>query len=340
MGYTRRLSALKIALNKCDLIRAGCVGMMKAARDEQIATLTKLGKTDLAKALSTAPYNAVMGCVIADSHLAGKYSDEQAIKLQMYSLVADGECPPFVFQDKELVKNILESRLGKIPMECLKLPYNTFMIEMPELVEFPDGSKDLWDIAVVMNIEGSARPKDNSVEAIVESMNQTGGRKMACTFLNSQTGIMNWFHFPIEEVAIIDDGTLFDANGEVVKDQPDFKAKTVSDAMLMLAKIVFFITSPSCTTEVEKRPKPSASMAYKDRHYHLRVHHIKMNKEAVKRYEYEESGGSGRVVTVRHRVIGHFKHFTKGPLSGKVLWCPPHWRGPEVGTVIDQVHVI
>jgi hypothetical protein len=321
---------LKIVLNKCDILRSGCIGLMNAVRDEQLALLAKQGNTDTAKALRGAPYNAVVGCVVGEAHLAGKYTDELAIKMQTYSLVADGECPPLVFEDKTLVKNILESRLGKIPMECLKLPYKTFMIEVPEPVEFPDGSKDKWDVAVVMDCEGGAKPKDNSIEAIIESTKQPGGRKMACTFIDTTTGVMNWFHFPFEDVAVIDDGTLFGPDGVPVEDLEDFKGKTVSDAMLMLAKIIFFITSPSCEIITERRPKPSASMPYKDRHYNLRIHRVRMREDAVKRYELD-SEATGRTVTMRHRVIGHFKHFTKGKLSGRVLWCPPHWRGPEIG---------
>jgi hypothetical protein len=330
----------KIELNKCDVLREASVKMMRALRDAQVKIAREHGSDEMADKIKDAPYQTSAGIAISEAYLDNKYTDEFAMKLQTFSLVADGECPPMVFEEKELVKNILESRLGKIPMDCLKLPYKTFMIELPETVEFPDGSGDRWDVAVIMDIEGGVKPKDNSVEAIIESAQAHGHRKMACVFLDTFKGSMNWLHFPFHEVAILDDGALFDADGMPVEDLPNFKSEIVSKAMLMIAKIIFFITSPSCEIETIRRPGPNPSIPFDKRHYHPRVHKIRMNKETVKRYIYEETGGSGRIVTVRHRVIGHFKHFTVGRLAGRVIWCPPHWRGPEIGEVVEQVHVL
>lgn len=40
-----------------------------------------------------------------------------------------------------------------------------------------------------------------------------------------------------------------------------------------------------------------------------------------------EPGASGIHHGFRYDVRGHFMHFTKGRMAGRVIWCPPHQRG-------------
>ena len=41
----------------------------------------------------------------------------------------------------------------------------------------------------------------------------------------------------------------------------------------------------------------------------------------------EESQGDGSSHGYQYDVRGHFKHFRKGKMKGRTLWCPPHRRG-------------
>jgi hypothetical protein len=45
------------------------------------------------------------------------------------------------------------------------------------------------------------------------------------------------------------------------------------------------------------------------------------------RIRYEANVGAGVKHGFRYDVRGHFMHFTKGRMAGRVIWCPPHQRG-------------
>ena len=323
------MDILKIA-NKSDAFRCGCVNLMRLTRQKHL-DLAKQDNVEkrLIDSIRDCTHFQIGQLEVTAASVAEQYTDELGIKMQTFGLVADGDTLPFVFKDKELVKNILDSRIGKIPMECLKLPFQTFIIELPEPVSFPDGTADKWDVCVIMNTESVGKAPENTPEAIMEHVkNGEPVERFIVAFSNSTNGLFMWFHFPMREVKVLDDGCLIGPDGEVLEDSKNFSCNTVSKAMLMIAKLVFFITSPNCKTVIEKRPKPSAAVPFNQRHYFQTVRYVSFDESMAREYE---GDGSGRTVGVRHQVRGHFKHFTKGRLEGRVLWCPPHWRGPEIG---------
>jgi len=323
------MDILKLA-NKSDAFRCNCVKIMRLIRQKHLALAIKDGvEKRLLDSIRECSYFQVGQLEVASAAVVERYTDELGVKMQTFGLVGDGETLPFVFKDKELVKNILDSRIGKIPMECLKLPFQTFIIELPEPVLFPDGTNDQWDICVIMNTESVGKAPINTPEGIAEHLkNGEPIDRFIVALSNSTNGLFMWFHFPMREVKVLDDGCLIGPTGEVLEDSTGFSCNTVSKAMLMLAKLVFFLTSPNCKTVTEKRPKPSAAVPFDQRHYLPIVRYVSLDESMAREYE---SGPTGRTVGVRHQVRGHFKHFTKGRLEGRVLWCPPHWRGPEVG---------
>ena len=322
----------QIEFTKSDRLRCGCTAILNQARKQQLelARKNEMPKDEMNTIANASLFQIGQLCVTF-AYLENTYTDELGVKMQMTGLVSDNHCPPFIFTDKELVNNILESRIGKIPMDALKLPFDTFVIELPELVEYPDGSGDQWDMCVVMNVEAVGAAKDKTPEAVMDNLeNGKVVKRFICAFSNSKNDLFMWFHFPLHEVAALDDGCLIGPDGEIVEDRKDFLCSTVAKAMLMISKLVFFLTSPSCKTEVEKRDKPSAKVPFVERNYFRSIYRVSLNEEAVREYEGESE--SGRTINVRHRVIGHFKHFTKGRMANRVIWCPPHWRGPEVGS--------
>jgi hypothetical protein len=146
----------------------------------------------------------------------------------------------------------------------------------------------------------------------------------------------NWFYFMPKKDYVFKEG---DVEGMDDRNFGGFRKNVISASVLQVLRLVFFLVSPSCVTETVVRQKPAkkAPAVVRSRYKQARV--VSVSKDRTN-YEYEEHDPSGRHVTVRFRVVGHFKHFTKGRLAGRVLWCPPHWRGPDVGVQVEKKYVV
>jgi hypothetical protein len=263
----------------------------------------------------------------------GKLPDDSPILMTTAASIVEGVTVPFIFEDKELVKDILDSDIRSVPFNAVRLPFPEIIIEIPELTEFPDGSGDTWDVACFRSVEyGISKYELNDPRSLLEEKTFDNELTWIVVCYNSQTMKSNWaFIHPKDDYVFSEE----DIHGMCPKD--DFDKKTVSKSLLQILKLVFFITSPSSIVERVVREKPSKKSPEVVRSGFRVANIVKMTKTRV---VYDESEPCGRKMTVRFRVVGHFKHFTKGKLAGRIIWCSPHWRGPDVGVQVEKKYVV
>jgi len=100
-----------------------------------------------------------------------------------------------------------------------------------------------------------------------------------------------------------------------------------------------FLTSPSTAINTVNRSQKELKATAKTKQAYRTINIVEFDKTRVD-YQYDDNTPAGRKLSVRHAVIGHFKHYTKGALAGRVLWCPPHMRGPDVGDQVQRQYVV
>ncbi len=93
-----------------------------------------------------------------------------------------------------------------------------------------------------------------------------------------------------------------------------------------LIHILNFLTSPAVVlSKCEPSVKLQKARASKGKEALPGWYEISYKKQAARREA--ESTGNGVKHGFRYDVRGHFMHFTKGRMAGRVIWCPPHQRG-------------
>lgn len=250
------------------------------------------------------------------------------VQANFMTSVNDNFCSAYHIEDKKLLDSILNSKFSKVPIELIKNPHDITVIGLPCRMTFPDGSNDKFD--VIVSINTNARIIDEGYDS---------KKVWAVLFYDSSfsTKKVNWITF------VTDNFSYVDGNKFIYKDiynnrewnGDEFLAAKV---FLMVSKILSFLITPSCCIEkVYKKAKKKSSEDVKKSFRN--VHLIKFNKE-YKKYIYYDNTPSGRKLNVRVRVVGHFKSFKKGKLSGRIIWCPPHWRGPELSQQIVNDYIV
>jgi len=275
----------------------------------------------------------------------GRLEDSYSITMPTAAALSAGSMSPFIFQDKELVEDILESKTSGIPFSAVKFPFDEFLIELPEPVVFPDGSGDKWDVACFRYVDMVRSPYELNDQ---QSLNaEFGGQELesekcimlVCYNMSDKSGDSvrtNWLYFtPRPEFVFTDD----DIVGMDNKSCGSFPKEVVGSVILQILRFVFFLVSPSCVVNTVSRSKPSVKAPDVVRYRFQQTRIVSVSKERTN-YEYDEDDDSGRKVSVRFRVVGHFKHFTKGRLSGRIIWCPPHWKGPDIGVQVEKKYVV
>jgi hypothetical protein len=268
----------------------------------------------------------------------GKLKDEDAVNLMAAASIVE-EAHPFIFEDKQLTKDILGAEIRRIPPEALKFPMKRMLIELPESIDFPDGSGDKWDIAYIYADLADVYPTDrpmNSPAEVAKYMFKKDGVKQEETWLivctDSTKDFKNtYFWVYPDRLSVIEEGMRISGHG---------KEELVGPALLQIARLVFFINSPSAIVNTVRRGKPPYKAPDVVRRRFPSTRMVSISKERTN-YEYDEDYApeSGRY-SVRFAVRGHFKYYTKGVLRGRVLYCPPFWKGPDVGEQVDRKYVI
>ena len=244
---------------------------------------------------------------------AGSLSNLQT----MYDTIVCNKIPAFVFT-KEIYDPVKESRMGKIPVDLLEMPYEQLLISIPYKELYFDGSDMLWDVVQV-----------SKCETYIIEKNKTEWFWNLSFFNSSDLSSFKWIQFPVNEFESVTDNHF----------NPPWTRKGIEDvhaskAFRAVIKLILFLNSMSCEKTLVKRPvNPKAPKVIREgfNKYHI----IKLKPNTIK-YEDSDTNEPSYHLNVRFSVRGHFKYFTKGVMAGRVLWCPPHWKGPETGTQIQK----
>jgi hypothetical protein len=240
--------------------------------------------------------------------------------------LADG-CPPFLFRDQALVDAILESRLEEVPIHELRLPYNSLCIQMPTDMPVPDGSGDKYRVLVVERANTYLIDKDPN--------KPVAGHMFYFSYVGTTMAVKEPRPYATHcNLPLKQGGELWVSTGSVGM------MASLSDLVLPAVKLLLFLTSPSTVVEKLTRDHKALKKSSSTKAAFTELRVVKFDKTRVEYQRDEEAGASGRSINVRHRVIGHFKHFRKGVLAGRTLWCPPHWRGPEIGEQVQKVYEV
>lgn len=124
---------------------------------------------------------------------------------------------------------------------------------------------------------------------------------------------------PCLVIADSDQGTA-----ESVKSQFSEEEKSLSEALRKIA-IGFCLYVNSVNVEVVRvEGELSKKRIKQGKRVPEAYYKCKLETKSV---TLEEPRGDGRSHGYQYDVRGHFKHFKKGRMKGKTLWCPPHRRG-------------
>lgn len=248
-------------------------------------------------------------------------------QLNLSANIYDNNYHAFHFDDKQLVKDIVASRFSKVPMSEIKNPFEFILIGLPYRMNYSDDGKNKFDVISIAH--SLVCDLDNDYEEIYAwriLFIDTEGKYAA-----------NSIEFVTEDYTHVDEKGFVnkDKNIPISLNKED---KNVAKMFLLVCKFLAFLSTPSCTTkEVYRRAKKKSSAEVKKSFRRMKM--ITMDKKNTK-YNYEDDIPSGRKLTARTHVIGHFKTFTKGKLAGRILWCPPHWKGPKIGEVVHSDHLV
>ena len=248
---------------------------------------------------------------------------------------------PFVFEDQQLVTDIVQSSMSGVPVEALRFPSNCMLISIPGTSFLPlnpshGGGQFEWDILFIYKgdkvdvTDGTPVGKSLVVvyclTTIIKGMSQLSD---SLQFMMVDVGLDPGVRFTETEI--------LGADGSPLSSMAGAPAQHAMTAI----KLALFISSYTGTHRVVTRSKKDCyKSGMKPGTYAPRYSVISMGQDKLVYGDEDDPESTGRTVKVRHHVIGHFKVFTKGKLAGRVIWCPPHWRGPELGPKNRQLHVV
>jgi len=248
-----------------------------------------------------------------------KISEDEAQKFSTISSfqvhVRNEFCPAFHFEDSSLLDEIFRSKMDKMPYSSFKTPGKSLLITCSKRLSRLDGSEDKFDVMWVMNREvGDLSNSGNMVTMVAILL-----------FDTSDIQTVSYITLPVNE------------------ETQDFNTEGIDSLGMrqvsMAYKAICFINSQSADIRTINRPNKIKLDEKKSKEFYITYQVVEFKKDE-RRYEYEDNTPSGRHVSVRHPVIGHFKHFTKGLMAGKVIWCPPHWRGPILAPIKTRDYII
>jgi hypothetical protein len=267
--------------------------------------------------------------------------------------------PCFVFRDQGLVQSILESRLHDIPVDSLRLPFNSFAVQLPysiRLKRLSQGELASGNVLILHAVNAVNTPTDNTQEFFRQSLQQIEQRGIESIALTNKV-----FHLLLvdterpdikitavqkEQLRVLlglDEFSVHDTTtvywplpvGGLVPDDTTLE----SELGMIFIKLAAFLTSPSTVINTVNRSRKELKATPKTKQAYRTINVVEFDKTRVD-YQYDDNTPAGRKLSVRHAVIGHFKHYTKGALAGRVLWCPPHMRGPDVGDQVQRQYVV
>lgn len=98
----------------------------------------------------------------------------------------------------------------------------------------------------------------------------------------------------------------------------------------LIAKVILFMHTPGVVEERQPIPAYLRAAAKSIGHTAdpaVRVMVIRPHRKVIVHPD-QEPGEPTREYTYRFDVRGHWKHFRKGKMAGRVIWCPPFIKGP------------
>ena len=122
---------------------------------------------------------------------------------------------------------------------------------------------------------------------------------------------------------------------------------TVADAdpFRQLLKVtlsaILYATSASVSTELRSRPAKGQNFApdmppLSDEKVFFLPGPIEISR--LRQYQELERTSSGRQLLYRFMVRGHWRRAAPGWRDQRVRWIAPHWKGPDVGTIIERTY--
>jgi len=243
------------------------------------------------------------------------------------------ELPAFMFENSTVVQDILESRVSKVPMAMMKFPFKNMVIGLPERVKYPDLSDDYFDVILASDtvtyslqslLEKDSKPSDTSSDSVI------------LLFMDSHNiDHVAYMNMPYSQLTVVENDEIINPSKPIPEDSVN-----MSKAVMMFLKLLMFINSQQCEIRTVQRPKKKKAFTSQivPRYSEVKVLRFK-GPRYISNYD-EVRAVNKRTFSTRFPVVGHFKHFTKGKMAGRIIWCPPFWKGPLAGPASDRAYVV
>jgi hypothetical protein len=264
--------------------------------------------------------------------------------------IKQGKGKFYAFEDVSLSNDIFRSDCKMLPMSIIPRDTSPFVITIPEHIKIPvekdrdlslydsssckDKSDMMFDTFVWSSIReqnlGSMSP---SPLLLLHKMARVD-RVMMCVAFDSRSP-----RYYVYDVLFYSDGHVLD--GRVVY-TPEGKAAEVNNAIYILPSVInylLFVNSIGAKMTSIQR-KPAKMLCEKKRRLWTPMFNLVEIKRSYKKVEYDDDTPSGRTVSVRFAVRGHFRHYTKKRTEPKVVWVVPHLKGPATAPFKGKDYVI
>lgn len=255
---------------------------------------------------------------------------EVATHLQISGFIVKRKTVPFIIRDTELVDAALESRInGEVATADLKFPFPEMLIQVPRRSSMIEGST-VWYDAVALCLVNARIMNTDSEKAMSQGVPIMMIEMFDSAKSSDYFGVAGGTASLEKCVGVSDAGLRM--NGEATGSLPD------PSLMMLGIRLGLFLASMHADAEVVTRKKPQVSSpAIKAQFTQYREIKIKLTEVQARYQRDPDEESSGRQLTVRHMVRGHYKHYKEGK---PIRWCPPHWRGPLGGPVQTKEYTV